>query len=120
MLAESSALDLDAPHRALTHFEQARHAQDAGDGYARDRVPHLIRTARAQLPLGDLDAACIVATEAFTQDVTLNSSRPSDALDDLRDALAPHRDVRPVRDFMLLSAWKVRVALSVSRSVVCR
>jgi hypothetical protein len=54
--------------------------------------------------LGDLDAACAVATEAFTQNGTLNSSRPSDALDELRDELAPHRDVRSVREFLQLSA----------------
>lgn len=104
MLAGSSALDLDDPRRALTHFEQARHVQYSADGYARDHVLYLTRTARAHLRLGDLDAACAAATDAFTQNVTLNSSRPSDALDDLRDELAAHRHVGPVRDFLQLSA----------------
>ncbi|MFD7409224.1 transcriptional regulator [Streptomyces sp. NPDC059866] len=104
MLAGSSALDLDDPRRALTHFEQARHVQYAADGYVRDHVLYLTRTARAHLQLGDLDAACAVATNAHAQNATLNSSRPSDALDDLREALAPHRDVRAVRDFLQLSA----------------
>lgn len=78
--------------------------QYAADGYARDHVLYLTRTARAHLQLGDLDAACAVATNSFTQNATLNSSRPSDALDDLRDELAPHRNVRAVRDFLQLSA----------------
>lgn len=104
MLAGSSALDLDEPRRALTHFEQARRVQYAADGYARDHVLYLTRTARAHLQLGDLDSACAAATDAFTQNATLNSSRPTDALDDLRDELAPHRHVRTVRDFLLLSA----------------
>lgn len=104
MLAGSSALDLEDPRRALTHFEQARRVQYAADGYARDHVLYLTRTARAHLQLGDLDAACAAATDAFTQNATLNSSRPSDALDDLRDELASHRDVRAVKDFLLLSA----------------
>lgn len=104
MLAGSSALDLDDPRRALTHFEQARHVQYSADGYARDHVLYLTRTARAHLRLGDLDAACAVATDAFTQNVTLNSSRPSVALDDLRDELSSHRHVRAVRDFLQLSA----------------
>ncbi|MEV5784602.1 transcriptional regulator [Streptomyces sp. NPDC052287] len=104
MLAGSSALDLDDPRRALTHFEQARHVQYAAEGYARDHVLYLTRTARAHLQLSDLDAACAVATDAFTQNATLNSSRPSDALDDLRAELAAHRHVRAVRDFLLLSA----------------
>jgi len=67
-------------------------------------VLYLTRTARAHLQLGDLDAACAAAADAFAQNATLNSSRPSDALDDLRDDLASHRDVRAVRDFLLLSA----------------
>lgn len=103
MLAGSSALDLDDPRRALTHFEQARHVQYAADGYVRDHVLYLTRTARAHLELGDLDAACAVATDAVTQNATLNSARPSDALDDLRDELAPHRHVRAVSDFLQLS-----------------
>ncbi|MET9388218.1 hypothetical protein ABZY09_46445 [Streptomyces sp. NPDC002928] len=78
--------------------------QYAADGFARDHVLYLTRTARAHLQLGDLDAACSVATEAFTQNTTLNSARPSDALDDLRDELTPHRHVRAVQDFLLLSA----------------
>ncbi|MGW7046404.1 hypothetical protein ACWGDT_27695 [Streptomyces avermitilis] len=40
----------------------------------------------------------------MTQNATLNSSRPSDALDDPRDELTPHRHVHVVRDFLLLSA----------------
>jgi hypothetical protein len=104
MLAGSSALDLDDPRRALTHFEQARHVQYAADGYARDHVLYLTRTARAHLQLGELDSACAVATDAFTQNATLNSSRPSDALEGLRDELAPHRHVRTVRNFLQLGA----------------
>lgn len=104
MLAGSSALDLHDPRRALTHFDQARHVQYAADGYVRDHVLYLTRTARAHLQTGDLDAACAVATNAFTQNTTLNSSRPSDALDDLRDELTPHRQVRVVQDFLQLSA----------------
>ncbi|MFF7764279.1 transcriptional regulator [Streptomyces griseorubiginosus] len=104
MLAGSSALDLDDPRRALTHFEQARHVQYAADGYARDHVLYLTRSARAHLQLGDLDAASAAATTAFTQNATLNSSRPSGALDDLRHELAPHRNVRAVQDFLQLSA----------------
>ncbi|MEH0420524.1 transcriptional regulator [Streptomyces sp. B21-083] len=104
MLAGSSALDLDDPRRALTHFDQARHVQYAADGYVRDHVLYLTRTARAHLQLGDLDATCAVATDAFTQNTTLNSSRPSDALDDLRDELTHHRHVRSVRDFLQFSA----------------
>ncbi|MFF3146019.1 transcriptional regulator [Streptomyces sp. NPDC057927] len=103
MLAGSSALDLDDPRRALTHFDQARHVQYAADGYVRDHVLYLTRTARAHLQLGDLDAACAVATDAFTQNATLNSSRPSDDLDDLRDELTPHRHVPVVQDFLLRS-----------------
>lgn len=49
------------------------------DGYVRYNVLYLTRTARAHLQLGDLDAAA----EASTQNATLNSSRPTDALGDL-------------------------------------
>ncbi|WP_128380406.1 helix-turn-helix transcriptional regulator [Streptomyces cavernae] len=104
MLAGSSALDLEDPRRALTHFERARQAQYAVDGYVRDNVLYLTRTARAHLQLGDLDAACAAATDAFTQNAALDSSRPSGALDDLRDELGAHRNVRAVRDFLLLTA----------------
>ncbi|TQE33079.1 transcriptional regulator [Streptomyces ipomoeae] len=104
MLAGSAALDLNDPHRALDHFARAHHVRYAADGFARDHVLYLTRTARAHLQLGDLDAACAVAAEAFTQNTTLNSSRPSDALDDLRDELEPHRHIRAVQDFLLLSA----------------
>ncbi|MFE2536871.1 hypothetical protein [Streptomyces sp. NPDC059371] len=70
----------------------------------RDHALHLTRTARAHLQLGDLDAACAAASNAYTQNAMLNSSRPTDALDDLREGLLPHRHVRTVRDFLQLSA----------------
>ncbi|MET7826974.1 transcriptional regulator [Streptomyces sp. NPDC005386] len=104
MLAGSSALDLHDPRRALTHFEQARHAQYESDGYVRDHALYLTRTARAHLQLGDLDAACAVASNAYTQNTMLNSSRPTDALDDLRADLLPHQHVRAVKDFLQLGA----------------
>ncbi len=104
MLAGSSALDLGDPHRALGSFAAARKAEYAADGYARDNALYLTRTAQAHLDLGDLDAACHTATEAFTQNGGVDSSRPSDALGELRDRLAPHHDVPAVRDFLSLSS----------------
>jgi hypothetical protein len=104
MLAGSSALDLGDPHRALHSFAAAQQAEYSTAGHVRDSLLYLTRTARAHLELGDLDAACATAAEAFHQNTSVNSSRPSDALDDLRTQLAPHRNVRAVRDFLLLSA----------------
>ncbi|MFE2534949.1 transcriptional regulator [Streptomyces sp. NPDC059371] len=104
MLAGSSALDLHDPRRALTHFEHARTARYEADGYVRDHVLYLTRTARAHLQLGDLDATCAVASNAHAQNAMLSSARPTDALDDLRDELLPHQHVRAVKEFLQLSA----------------
>ncbi|MFF7603133.1 transcriptional regulator [Streptomyces mirabilis] len=104
MLAGSSALDLGDPRRALKSFTAAQQAEYSAAGHVRDNVLYLTRTARAHLELGDLDAACATATEAFNQNSSVNSTRPSGALSDLRDQLAPQRNVRVVHDFLMLSA----------------
>jgi tetratricopeptide (TPR) repeat protein len=104
MLAGSAALDLKDPRQALGRFSAARTAEYETAGHVRDSVLYLARTARAHLDLGDLDTACATATDALAQNTSVNSSRPSDALRDLRDQMAPHRDVPAVRDFLSLSA----------------
>lgn len=103
MLAGSSALDLKDPGRALEHFAAAQQAEYAATGHVRDSVLYLARSAHAHLELGDLDATCATATQALTQNKSVGSSRPSDALSDLRDQLASHRDVPVVREFLSLS-----------------
>jgi hypothetical protein len=104
MLAGSSALDLTDPGRALNHFAAARAAEYDTAGHVRDSTLYLTRAARAHLELGDLDAACATASEAVTQNGAVDSSRPSDALGELRAQLASHQDVPVVRDFLSLSA----------------
>lgn len=104
MLAGSSALDLGDPRRALLSFAAAQQAEYSAAGHVRDSLLYLSRTARAHLELGDLDAACATATDALRQNSSVNSARPSDALTDLREQLAPHEGVRAVRDFLALSA----------------
>ncbi|MGI5353607.1 transcriptional regulator [Streptomyces sp. CA-250714] len=104
MLAGSSALDLGDPRRALHSFTTAQQAEYSAAGHVRDGLLYLTRTARAHLELGDIDAACATAAEALQQNSSVNSARPSDALSDLRDQLAPHRDVRAVREFLKMSA----------------
>ncbi|WP_101831425.1 transcriptional regulator [Frankia canadensis] len=104
MLAGSSALDLGDPRRALHSFTAAQQAEPGATMHLRDNLLYLTRSARAHLELGDLDAACAAATDAFHQNSSVNSSRPSDALDDIRDRLTPHRDVPAVRDFLSTSA----------------
>ncbi len=104
MLAGSSALDLGDPRRALHSFAAAQQAEYSVAGHVRDNLLYLTRSARAHLELGDLDAACAVATDAFHQNSSVNSARPSDALGDLRGRLTPHRDVPAVRDFLNTSA----------------
>lgn len=104
MLSGSSALDLGDPRRALHHFEAAYEAAYAADGYVRDHALYLTRAAQAHLDLGDLDAACVTATKALAQTGGVDSSRPSDALDDIRTQLLSHRHVRAVREFLRASA----------------
>jgi hypothetical protein len=105
MAAGSAALGLKDPGHALTRFEAARSTQQDGSGHSlRDSVLYLSRTARAHLETGDLDAACAIATEAFTQNTSIRSGRAGGELDDLRDQLAPHRDARAVHEFLALSA----------------
>lgn len=102
MLAASSALDLGDPRRALVHFDAARAAAYAADGYVRDNALYLARAAGAHLDLGDLDAACTTATQALEHSV--DSARPTGALTDLRRRLLPHRRATAVRDFLDRSA----------------
>ncbi|MEV4042797.1 transcriptional regulator [Streptomyces sp. NPDC049744] len=104
MLAGSSALDLGDPRRALRSFAAAQQAEYSAAGHVRDSVLYLSRTARAHLELGDIDAACATATDALRQNSSVNSARPSDALTDLRDQLAPHESVRAVREFLAMGA----------------
>ncbi|GGU37933.1 transcriptional regulator [Streptomyces violascens] len=104
MLAGSSALDLGDPHRALQNFAAAQQAEYAASGHVRDGLLYLTRSARAHFDLGDLDAACAAATEAFRRNSSVNSSRPSAAFTQLREQLTPHSDTRSVRDFLALSA----------------
>ncbi|MEU8627698.1 transcriptional regulator [Streptomyces sp. NPDC048669] len=104
MLAGSSALDLGDPRRALRSFAAAQQAEYSAASHVRDGLLYLTRTARAHLELGDVDAACATAAEALQQNSSVNSVRPSDALTDLRDQLAPHREVRTVREFLQMSA----------------
>ncbi|MEY9839344.1 transcriptional regulator [Streptacidiphilus sp. EB103A] len=104
MLAGSSALDLGDPRRALHSFAAAQQAEYSAAGHVRDGLLYLTRTARAHLELGDVDAACATAAEALQQNSIVNSVRPSDALTDLRDQMAPHREVRAVREFLKMSA----------------
>lgn len=104
MLAGSSALDLRNPGPALHSFAAAKRADRSGTAHLRDTLLYLTRTARAHLELGDIDAACATATEALTQNRSISATRPTTTLDDLRRQLAPHRDVRAVREFLSLSA----------------
>ncbi|GAB3162292.1 hypothetical protein GCM10027258_81140 [Amycolatopsis stemonae] len=104
MLAGSSALDLHDPRRALAHFEAAQAADYATTGHSRDSALYLTRAARAHLQLGDLDAACATASQALPAHTGSDSYRPGEALTEIRDELAQHRDVRVVREFLRLSA----------------
>jgi tetratricopeptide (TPR) repeat protein len=104
MLAGSSALDLHDPARALTHFAAARQAAYSSDGYVRDNALYLARAAHAHLALGDLEAACSTAAEALSQNDSVDSLRPSNALGDFRDRLAPYHSARVVREFLSIDA----------------
>lgn len=96
--AGSSALELGDPRRAIEHYAAA-----TTGSYARDNALALARAAEAYLTLGDVDAACTTATQAFTLGGDVNSNRPVEALSDFRELLAPHRDARAARDYLELT-----------------
>ncbi|WBQ04385.1 hypothetical protein [Kribbella sp. CA-293567] len=100
MIAASSALDLDDPRQALASFAAARDSSYAADGYARDNALFLARSADAHLRLGDVDAACVVASQALDQSDVVDSARPSAALSDFRLSLAPYRATRSAQEFL--------------------
>jgi hypothetical protein len=74
--AEGARAEFAAP---LDHFAAAQQAEYSAAGHVRDSLLYLTRTARAHLELGDLDAACETATEAFRQNSGVNSARLQDA-----------------------------------------
>lgn len=104
MMAASAALDLGDPRRALDFFRGARTA-DYADAYAKNDAIHLVWTADAYLALGEIDAACETALEAYLKGKEIDSARQSGALTDFRTRLkAKHRGSRTAKDFLDLTA----------------
>lgn len=104
MIAASSALELNDPRQALTNFAAARESSYADAGYARDHALYLARSADAHLRLGDVDAACAAATQALQESDGVDSARPTGALSDFRQSLAPYRSAQSAQDFLALSS----------------
>ncbi|MGA4995857.1 hypothetical protein [Nonomuraea bangladeshensis] len=100
--AGSAALSLSAPGRALEHFDDALHGEDAYDSgqEARGAAIYAARRSEAHLALGDLDAAVHVAEQVLQLMGGVESARGSSALNDLRAGLRGHRHVPVVGAFL--------------------
>ncbi|MFD7894626.1 transcriptional regulator [Streptomyces sp. NPDC059743] len=102
--AATSAMDLQAPAQALTHFAAipAAHRDEGYDSQAYPRAValRLARTAEAHAALGDLDGAVHSAHQAVTHMGSLTSTRGNSALNNLRAKMADHESVPAVREFL--------------------
>lgn len=104
LLSASCALELDDPGRALQHFAEAHRAEPGSEfSSAKDDIIWLAREAKTHLALGDVDAACEVASSAYQDNTLINSARSSDELADFRVSLKPHRHARAAREYLSLA-----------------
>lgn len=81
-------------------------AEDPYDTHTETRGAgiYLARQAKANLALGDMDAAVEAAQQAIEQLGGADSTRGTSTLADLRGQLTAHRRDRPVTDFLALAA----------------
>ncbi|MGP4110721.1 regulator [Streptomyces sp. 4N509B] len=91
-------------HRDLRQYRAAaRHAERSlqlrGPAYARSRVFCRVVLACARLGLGDVEQACVLASEAAQQASEMRSARALEYLQDFERRLEPYRDAAPVRAY---------------------
>ncbi|MGH3885107.1 MAG: hypothetical protein ACRDSZ_00825 [Pseudonocardiaceae bacterium] len=95
--AGQSALALDNPRQAETHFRNALARLDPS--FPRDRINILTRLALARVRLGELDGACRTATEAGGLLRQLDSQHLWTRLGEFRKAVQPYSATAQVKDF---------------------
>ncbi|MBM7170009.1 helix-turn-helix transcriptional regulator [Streptomyces sp. G44] len=100
-LASESALilrDLEQYDEALSHAEQAVALREAGR--ARSLALSRITLVDIHICRGNLDAAVSIGHDLLSTSPTLGSVRVVQQLDGLRRLLEPHREYRPVREYL--------------------
>lgn len=95
--AGQSALALDKPRQAETHFRNA--LARLHPSFPRDRINILTRLALARVRLGELDGACRAATEAGGLLRRLDSQHKRTRLAEFRKAVQPYAATAQVKDF---------------------
>ncbi len=95
--AGQSALVLDKPRQAETHYRTAVARLDPS--FIRDRSSWLLRLATARVHLRELDSACRAATEAAALVRRLDSLHNVTRLAEFRKAVQPYADTAQVKDF---------------------
>ncbi|GGO79796.1 regulator [Wenjunlia tyrosinilytica] len=89
--------DLEQYRAAVQHAERSLRLR--GAGYARSRVFCRTVLATARLGLGEVDQACVLATEALRNASEMRSVRALEYVHDFSRRLQPYRDSPAVRAF---------------------
>ncbi len=95
--AGQSALALNKPRQAETHFRSA--LSRLSPSFPRDRASWLTRLALARVQLSELDGACRAATEAGALLRRLDSQHLWTRLGEFRKAVQPYANTTLVKDF---------------------
>ncbi|MPZ67868.1 MAG: hypothetical protein GEU83_21105 [Pseudonocardiaceae bacterium] len=95
--AAQSALALDKPRQAETHYRKAIARLDPS--FIRDRSSWLLRLATARVHLRELDSACRAAAEAAALVRRLDSQHNVTRLAEFRKTVRPYANTAQVKDF---------------------